>query len=105
MTENKRLIHNYSLSRLLVSATCVEWVVHENLQATYNNETSLTCSVDMNTVSHNIIKIHCYIINHYYQLTLPDRVGQQSVDVTIHWVGLNNIDHPIDAVTPVTGML
>ena len=56
-----------------------------NLEATYNNETSLTCSVDN-------------------QLTLPDGVGQQSVDVTIHWVG-QNIDHPIDAVTPVSGML
>ena len=56
-----------------------------NLEATYNNETSLTCSVNN-------------------QLTLPVGVGQQSVDVSIHWVG-QNIDHPIDAVTPISGML
>ena len=35
---------------------------------------------------------------------LPDGVGQQPVDVTIQWVG-PKIDHPIDAVTPVSGML
>ena len=35
---------------------------------------------------------------------LPDGVGQQPVDVTIRWVG-PNVDHPIDAVTPVSGML
>ena len=56
-----------------------------NLEATYNNEASLTCSVKN-------------------QLTLPDVVGQQSVAVSIRWVG-QNIDHPIDAVTPVSGML
>ena len=39
-----------------------------------------------------------------HQLTLPDGVGQQSVDVSIRWAG-QNIDHPIDAVTPVSGML
>ena len=56
-----------------------------NLEATYNNETSLTCSVNN-------------------QLTLPDVLGQQSVAVSIRWVG-QNIDHPIDAVTPISGML
>ena len=35
---------------------------------------------------------------------LPDGVGQQPVDVTIRWVG-PNVDHPIDSVTPVSGML
>ena len=76
-----------------------------NLQATYKNETSIICSVDMNTVRQNksflindVIKI---FIN---QLMLPDGVGQKPVDVTIHWVG-PNVDHPIDAVTPVSGML
>ena len=50
-----------------------------------------------------IIIILILLIN---QLMLPDGVGQQPVDVTIRWVGPKlNVDHPIDAVAPVSGML
>ena len=77
-----------------------------NLEATYNNETSLTCSVDMNMVRGGII--NATNDNHYStnQLMLLNGVtgGQQSVHVTIRWVG-PGIDHPIDAVSPVGGTL
>ena len=45
-----------------------------------------------------ILKIHLNSL----QLTLPNGVGQQSVDITIQWVG-QDINHPIDAATPVSG--
>jgi hypothetical protein len=59
----------------------------------------------MNTVRHNKSWLR---INHKYyfinQFMLPDGVGQQPVDVTVRWEG-PNIDHPIDAVSPVSGTL
>jgi hypothetical protein len=58
----------------------------------------------MNTVRQNKgFLLMILLLSSINQLMLPDGVGQLPVDVTIRWVG-PNIDHPIDAVTPVSGM-
>ena len=73
----------------------------------YNNETSLTCSINASNVS-NIILVPCQVsFSLHLQLILPTGAGQLTAEVDILWTGENSrgevIYHSIDNFTAVSG--